>query len=121
MIEVTSGPRNDGAVEERALHHFVQKFIPLNGSSEDRCESRRYHEMRAIAMGWPCQSRAPFVVMGGGTCPAVRGWRYVMDDKPGCRSFGWVHWRKAKRRSRHGHKILFASGWFVRARMEAKP
>ena len=77
------------------------KFIPPNGSSEDRRESRAYHEDTAISMGWPCRSWSCKIEMGGGSRPSARGWRYVLVKTPGLRSFNWIEWRKAKRLKRH--------------------
>lgn len=113
MFEITSGGDEAREAEKR---HFVrsvqmsfgalQKFIPLNGSSEDRRESRAYHENTAISMGWPCRSWSCKIEMGGGSRPSARGWRYVLVKTPGLRSFNWIEWRKAKRLKRHGGEIL---------------
>ena len=74
-------------------------IFPLNGGSDTRRDAREYHEQRATAMrlecrSWPCQ------VIYGGARRRTRGWRYLHWREGNCRVWGWMPWRKAKRRLR---------------------
>jgi hypothetical protein len=78
-------------------------FVPLNGSSEDRQETRAAHFYKAsmhLLAFEGCGSHCNYGGRNG--IRTMRGNRYVTPTTSNFRSLQWINWRAAKRLLRAG-------------------
>lgn len=75
------------------LSGLIGKFVPLNGGSGTRADTRTYYRELASNLRLEFEGNGSFVKYGGPTRRG-RGQRYVAFGE---RRLTWVHWRKAKR------------------------
>lgn len=98
----TSGDKKSGADEFVALG-FLGKWVPLNGGSDTRADTRDYYREYALDLGLEFVATGHDVKVGG-MCDRKRGQWFMAY---GARKLHWEHWRKAKRDIRkHGAECL---------------
>ena len=111
MFGVSSGDKHCIAMREQnakravLLRSGAGEFVPLNGSREEREDSREFHMRRAAQIGVPAQCIGGACVIIGWRSPLPRTFRGQKYLRSGNSQY-WLHWRKAKRSVRLGRAVV---------------